>query len=180
MRKLLFIGPPGSGKGTQAKFLKKYGFSIISTGELIRKSKNQKIKKYLEEDYAKGELLSDDLIFKLIKKEISLLPKSTKGYILDGAVRNLNQAIYSKKNNLIDEVIYFKLKKKIATKRILNRNEGRTDDNLEAIKERFSEYNKKTKPILKYLKKNFKFHKILANKSPKEISKITTIKLNLS
>lgn len=97
MRKLLFIGPPGSGKGTQAKFLKKYGFSIISTGELIRKSKNQKIKKYLEEDYAKGELLSDDLIFKLIKKEISLLPKSTKGYILDGAVRNLNQAIYSKK-----------------------------------------------------------------------------------
>jgi adenylate kinase len=179
MKKLLFIGPPGSGKGTQAKLLKKYKLIQLSTGDAIRKSKDKEIIKYRNEGYARGDLLSDKLIFKIIKKEISRLPKSAKGYILDGAVRTLAQAEYVKKHNLVDEVVYYKLKKKTAIKRILARKEGRSDDTLEAAKHRFLEYKTKTKPVLKYLKKNFKFHKISAEKTPEEIHEETLKKLKL-
>lgn len=179
MRKLLFIGPPGSGKGTQAKFLKKYKLIQISTGDVIRKSKDKQIIKYRNEGYKKGELLSDDLIFKILKKEISSLPKTAKGYILDGAVRTLAQAKYVKEQKLVDEVIYYKLKKKTAIKRLLNRHEGRSDDTPKTIKHRLEIYNKDTKPVIRYLKKNFKFHKISAEGTPEEINKITKKKLNL-
>lgn len=178
MIKLLFIGAPGSGKGTQAKFLKKYSLYQISPGEIIRKSKDKRIIKYRKES-EKGELLPNRLIFEILKKEIDNLPKKAEGYILDGAVRTIKQAKYVKDHNLVNEVVFYKIKKKTAIKRILSRGEGRTDDNLQVIKERFSEYKNKTKPVLKFLKKNFHFYKISAEKTPKEINKETVKKLRL-
>lgn len=173
------MGMPGAGKGTQAELLIKYKIAHISTGDVIRKSRKKEIVEYRNHGYKRGDLLSDDLIFEIIKKEISRLPKNSKGYILDGAVRTIEQAKYVKENNLIDEVIFYKLSKKTAVKRILNRNEGRSDDNPKAIEHRFLEYNKKTKPVLKYLKKNFKFHKISAEPTIEEIHKETRRLLSL-
>ncbi len=171
MKKILFLGPPGAGKGTQGKLLEKDGFKIIGTGDLIRKSHDPKIIKYRNIDYKKGKLLADKLIFNLIEREISKLPKKIKGYILDGAVRTLPQAKYAKTHKLVDEVFYFDVSQKIATKRILTGNRGRSDDNIISIKERFIEYKNKTIPILNYLKQSFEYHKIDAGKSIKEVNK---------
>ena len=178
MIKLLFIGSPGSGKGTQAKLLRKYGLYSISPGEVIRKSKDKRIVKYRKES-EKGELLPDKIIFEIIKEEIDSLPKKANGYILDGAVRTLKQAKYVKEHDLVNEVVFYKLKKSTAIKRILKRNQGRSDDNPKVIKERFLEYKKNTKPAIKYLKKNFHFYEISAEKTPEEIDKVTVKKLRL-
>jgi len=178
MIKLLFMGAPGSGKGTQAKFLKKYNLYQISPGEVIRKSKDKRIIKYRKES-EKGELVPNRLIFEILKKEINNLPKKANGYILDGAVRTIEQAKYVKKYNLVNEVVFYKIKKKTAIKRILSRKDERNDDNPKIIKKRFFEYKNKTKPVLKFLRKNFPFYKISAEGTPKEINKETIKRLKL-
>ncbi len=168
MKKILFFGPPGSGKGTQAELLKKYKFEHISSGDLIRNSTEPVIINYKKREYPQGKLLSDKLLFYLIEKS---LEKKYQKYILDGAIRTLPQAEYAKKKNLINFVFYFPLDEKTAIKRILKRNEGRTDDNLISIKKRFAEYKKKTKSALEYLRKNFEFYEIDASKRIEEIHK---------
>ncbi len=150
-QKILFLGVPGAGKGTQAKLLENKGFYHIGTGDLIREafnSNNSLIIKY-KEIINDGGLLPDKLIFKLIEKATS----DFSSYILDGAVRTIDQAQYALDNKLLNKVIFFTLTKEEAEKRLLNRNEGRADDNIESIKKRFEEYNKKTLPIIDFLKK---------------------------
>jgi len=94
---LIFIGPPGSGKGTQAKILaKKYGYKHISTGDLLRALANdqqadQKEKQALEE-MKNGKLVPDWLIYSLAFKEIKKNLQNNVGVVLDGAVRSLDQA----------------------------------------------------------------------------------------
>lgn len=171
------MGMPGAGKGTQAKLLEKKKIYQISTGDAIRKSRKKEIIHYRNHSYTKGDLLSDEIIFDILKQEIKKLPKNAEGYVLDGAIRTLKQAKYAKKQGLIEEVIFYKLRKKTAVKRLFNRNEGRTDDNPKAIKRRFEEYIKKTRPVLRFLKKNFKFHKINAEPTVREIHEETIKKI---
>ncbi len=171
MKKILFIGPPGSGKGTQAKILERNGFKTIGTGNLIRNSTDPKIIRYREVEYLEGKLLSDKLIFGLIEKEILSLPKNCEGYILDGAIRNVEQAKYAREKGIVNLILYFSVDENTAIERILKRNGGRSDDNLISVKKRFEEYKEKTEPSLKYLKKNFEFHKIDASKTIEEVNK---------
>ena len=166
MAKILFIGPPGSGKGTQAELLKKYKFSHLSSGDLIRNSNDPIIVKYRDLEYSKGKLLSDDLLFDLVEKNI---PKKSSKYILDGFIRTLPQAEYAKRKDLVNLVFYFSVDEKTAIKIILSRNDGRTDDNPSSIKKRFLEYREKTEPVLDYLRKNFEFYEIDGSKSIKEV-----------
>ncbi len=176
MRKVLFIGMPGSGKGTQAKLLGKYGLIHISTGELIRdaiKRKDPLLAKY-KKQIESGGLIPDEVIVKLIEKNVKKI--KGKGYILDGAVRTLKQGKVFLKKKLIEETIYFSLPKKTAVERILHRRktskEKRKDDNPQVIKKRFEEYCKKTAPVLKYLKeKSKKYYNIDASPSIKKIHK---------
>jgi len=168
MTKILFIGPPGSGKGTQAELLKKYKFSHLSSGDLIRNSNDPIIVKYRDIEYSKGKLLSDGLLFNLVEKNI---PKKSSKYILDGFIRTLPQAEYAKRKDLVNLVFYFSVDEKTAIKRILSRNEGRADDNPSSIKKRFLEYREKTEPVLDYLRKNFEFYEIDGSKSIKEVHK---------
>ncbi len=167
---------PGSGKGTQAKLLEKYGLKQISTSELIKKSKDPVIIEYLEKDYPQGKLLSDELIFGLIEKEI---PKYPEGYVFDGAVRTIPQAEYSVKKNIIDVVLFFSLEEEDAKKRCLKRKEGRTDDTPDGINKRFVEYYNKTKPVLEYLKKNLDFYEVDASPEIEKIHKEVLNILNL-
>ncbi len=94
---LIFIGPPGSGKGTQAKLLaKKYGYKHISTGDLFRalsedETATEKEKQALEE-MKSGKLVSDWLVYNLAFKEIKKNLESNVGVVLDGAIRSLEQA----------------------------------------------------------------------------------------
>lgn len=160
---------PGAGKGTQAKLLEEKGFIHISTGEVIRKAienKNPLLEKY-KEFIAQGGLIPDEVIFNLLEEET----KGKEKYILDGAVRTIAQAEFVKDKKLVEEVIFFTLNEENAEKRLLERNEGREDDNKETIHRRFKEYETKTKPVIEFLKKNFEFHEVDANPSIEEINK---------
>ena len=162
MRKILFVGPPGSGKGTQAKLLQSYRLKHISTGALMRdawKNKDPLLMPYKEEVEEGGFLPDDKIVFHLVENAIRTLG-NYKGYVLDGAVRNLNQAEIALEKGLVDEVIYFNLSNDEARKRLISRGltakVKRKDDRAEFIGKRFIDYRIKTKPILKYLKSHVK------------------------
>lgn len=93
MRIILF-GPPGCGKGTQGNLLeKKYGFPKISTGDLLRSEMQDgtPLGNEVEAKVNRGELVSDDIVVKMIKNRI-FKPEYQKGYIMDGFPRNISQA----------------------------------------------------------------------------------------
>lgn len=90
----VFIGPPGSGKGTQAQNLKRdYSVCHLSTGDLLREhvSKETEIGKKAKEYMSKGEHVPDDIVIDLIKGAIGQ-PACSKGFILDGFPRTIAQA----------------------------------------------------------------------------------------
>ena len=92
---IILLGPPGVGKGTQAKLLsKKYNLSQLSTGEILRKAIDNKseIGLRVQEIINKGGLVSDDIVCDLVEKELLSNKSSNKAYILDGFPRTINQA----------------------------------------------------------------------------------------
>ena len=158
LRKVLFVGIPGAGKGTQAKLLIPYGFRHISTGQIIRKAwmREDTIVMPYKEDIEAGSLLPDKEIFELIDGEINLLTNEI-GYVFDGAIRNIAQAEISLKRNLVEETLYFHLDEKEAITRLNKRREieGRKDDSLEAIARRIEIYKRETFPMINYMAKKF-------------------------
>jgi adenylate kinase len=105
--KIILLGPPGAGKGTQAQFLvEKYGTPQISTGDLLRKAvaEGTELGKIAKSYMDAGKLGPDDLILALVKERIEK-PDCKKGYILDGYPRNLAQAEAMEKLGKVDAVI---------------------------------------------------------------------------
>lgn len=179
MMKILFIGPPGAGKGTQAKML---GLEHISTGEVIReafKSEDPIISPY-KEYIERGGFLPDELIFELVESRIEKLGKQSKGYVLDGAVRTIAQAEFILKKSLINLIIDFQMSEEELKKRLSLRKEkeNRKDDSPEAVEKRFEEYKQKTYPISEYFRTNCPSCYFVIDAAPsieevnKEISKI--------
>ncbi len=149
--KLLIFGPPGSGKGTQAKlFAQKLELKHISSDILRKEVKigsllGRKIKKYMD----KGELVPNDVMFLLIKKE---LPKDN--FILDGFPRDIAQSKWLDIICRIDYVIVLDTPFHLIKSRLLKRSniEGREDDNEVTIRKRYKIYREKTEPLLKHYK----------------------------
>ncbi len=170
--KLLFIGPPGAGKGTQADLLKDKNFYKLSTGDLIRESDDPVILRY-KSNIDKGSFLPDSEIIRLIKAGIQKMPAQSRGYILDGAIRTIPQAKFALLNSLIDAVLYFDLSEKEARKRIEERRkkENRKDDEPESVNKRFIIYKNETLPTLNFLKDYLplKCYKIDASYSKEKI-----------
>ena len=169
--KIILFGPPGAGKGTQAKFLiERYGILQISTGDMLRDAvaKGNEIGKEVKNVMEKGELVSDKLIMSLISDRID--QKDCKqGFILDGFPRTLAQAIaldkiLEDKNLHIDHVIQIHVDEDLLLNRINKRaseNENaRKDDNSEILANRLIVYNQQTIPVLHYYEKMNKLKKI--------------------
>lgn len=162
MKTIIIFGPPGSGKGTQAKLLsKELNLIHFSTGEKLRKESNKKTKlgKQINSLTSKGNLVPDELSTRITKNFI--LSHNKYNLLLDGFPRTLNQAANLvtflkeiKCDNII--VINLKVSKKELLKRLLERAkiEHRKDDNPKTIKQRLKIYHHQTKPIIKFLKKN--------------------------
>ena len=112
--RLIFLGPPGAGKGTQAKVIsERFGTPHISTGDILREAvqSNAPIGKQAKGYMDKGELVPDDIVIKIVVDKLSR-PDVKKGFILDGFPRTKNQAVsleaeLSKIGLAIDNVIYF-------------------------------------------------------------------------
>lgn len=154
--KILMIGAPGSGKGTQARKIAQHlGYKHVSTGDLLRlERKNvdcvpEKERTATQNEIVrstdKGSLAGDDVVYELLEKKIRGLEK----YVLDGFPRNLNQA--SKVE--VDLAIFVDTDSRECVRRICNRQEGRADDNEEVAKYRMNTYFKETMPLVDYYKK---------------------------
>ena len=178
---IILLGAPGSGKGTQSIILnKKLGLVQLSTGEIIRENIEKKTKLGLQVKNLvdNGEFVSDEIILSIISKRISE-DDCSKGFILDGFPRNLNQAskfdeILLENDKKIDFVIELNVSKENLYKRIENRatvsNEARADDKEEILKNRLNIYDEQTKPLVPYYKKAELHYEVDGMKSINEIS----------
>ncbi len=120
----VFIGMPGSGKGTQAeKLVKEFGFRHIALGDILRSytEKNNEISREIKDLIDKGKLISDDIANKIIADEIR--SSQENNIILDGYPRKVSQLRFLE-NNFLDKdifVVYFKVRKESLVKRLLDR-----------------------------------------------------------
>ena len=155
-KKLLFLGPPGAGKGTQASlFCKKYGLVHLSTGDLLRQevSSGSVLGIKAAEIMNQGELVSDELVLSIVEGR---LVNIKEGWLLDGFPRNVNQAnslknLLEKINQPLEGVVLIKVADDYLIKRLVER--GRQDDNEQVITNRLKIYREKTSPLIDLYKK---------------------------
>ena len=181
MLNIILFGKPGSGKGTQAEFIKeKYKLVHISTGDLFRQNiKNQtELGKLAQKYMNNGDLVPDTVTIGMLKSEVES-NINANGFLFDGFPRTVDQAVsldkfLDKKNLRIDLTIAIDVKEEILIERILNRGitSGRKDDQDKIkIKNRFDEYNSKTSLLEDYYKNQNKFKIIDGYGNIEEITK---------
>lgn len=166
-KKILLIGPQGSGKSTQADLLSRHlGLPKISTGDIFRqlsKQDNEDARK-VKEILSAGKLVDDETTAEIVKKRLQE-PDVQNGFIMDGYPRNLEQLNLF--NPQFDKVIFLDVPEKLVIQRLLKR--GRADDTAELIKTRLDLYYKQTQPLLDYYKKIAKLVEIDGSGEAQEI-----------
>lgn len=171
--KLILIGPPGAGKGTQAEIIKeRLGLTHISTGDMLRaaKSAGTELGKKVASIMAEGKLVSDDIIISLVKERIAQ-PDCEKGFMLDGFPRTVAQAEALEKNDVkIDNVVMIEVPDSTLISRLtgrrIDRDTGkiynvttnpppesanvyqRDDDNETSVRKRLVAYHEQTAPVI--------------------------------
>jgi adenylate kinase len=121
--KLIFLGPPGAGKGTLAALVgKEYGIPHISTGDLFREAISHETKLGMEVKAVveKGGLVPDEVTIDIILNRLAQ-PDARTGYILDGFPRTIQQAVVFERLESIDAVVRFEIKDEIVIGRLLGR-----------------------------------------------------------
>ena len=166
---IILFGPPGAGKGTQAKYLvKKLNNLQISTGDILREEikKNSEIGKKIINDMREGNFVADEIVNTLMMN-IIFDPQKKNKLIFDGYPRSLSQAknlnlMLEKSNQKVDYIFFLNVNKNTIIDRIEKRKilENRSDDNSETILTRYDTYMKSTKPVLDFYSKNLNFHEI--------------------
>jgi len=157
---IIFFGPPGAGKGTQAKLISEnLNLSHLSTGEILRKKilEKDELAIQLNEIMSSGKLVSDDILNSIVSSR--LINESEKGFILDGYPRSLTQSEFlndflDKISNKIDFIFNIELDFDTLKNRILKRSseESRDDDKIEVIETRYSEYLNTSKKVSEFYK----------------------------
>ena len=166
---IIIFGPPGAGKGTQAKNLvNKLDNFQVSTGDMLRDEirKDTEIGKKIINNMNDGKFVDDEIVNKLLER-IIFDPKKNNKLIFDGYPRTINQAknlenLLSKSNQKIDYIFFLNVNKNSIIKRIEKRKilEKRSDDEADTILKRYDTYMDITKPVLDYYSKNKNFHEI--------------------
>ena len=176
---IILFGPPGAGKGTQAKHLvKKLNSFQISTGDMLRDEikKNTEIGKNIINDMNDGKFVDDLLVNKLIENAV-FDPQKKDRLIFDGYPRSLTQAknldeLLNKSQQKINFVFFLNVNKDTIIERIKKRKieENRTDDDLNTILKRYDSYMQTTKPVLDFYSKNPNFYELDGSTKIEEIT----------
>lgn len=196
--KIVLLGAPGSGKGTQADLIvEKTGYSHISTGDIFRDNIKRKtpLGVAIAEIIDRGDFCPDEITVEIVKDRLSLSDCATN-YILDGFPRNIYQAEQLDKFNPPDVVLNLAVSEKTVLHRITGRRVCseckasyhtdvigksmtcekcgaplyvRKDDNEESVKERISVYNSQTKPLIDYYAKQGKLVNVSGEGSGAEV-----------
>ncbi|KAK9145216.1 hypothetical protein Sjap_005119 [Stephania japonica] len=171
--KVVFVlGGPGSGKGTQCtKIVEHFGFTHLSAGDLLRAeiksgSENGTMIQTMIKD---GKIVPSEVTINLLQK--AMLESENDKFLIDGFPRNEeNRAAFENVTGIVPEfVLFFDCAEKEMEKRLLNRNEGRVDDNIGTIRKRFKVFVESSLPVIEYYNSKGKVHKIDAAKPVEEV-----------
>jgi adenylate kinase len=153
--RIIFIGPPGAGKGTQAeRLVQKYRMAHLSTGDMLRAARDAKTEVGVkaEKFMSAGALVPDDVIVDIIAERLEQVD-CQGGYLLDGFPRTIAQAealdaMLTRKGTPLDAVLELQVPEEELFRRLAGR--GRADDTPEVIRQRLVAYRKQTEPLLAY------------------------------
>ncbi len=166
--RLILLGPPGAGKGTQAKILvESYGIPQLSTGDILRSAIAKKTPMGLaaKEIMDRGDLVPDEVVNGIVSERLDA-PDAQKGFVLDGFPRTIPQAeeldaMLEEKGMKLDGVVEIAADEDVLVNRIVNRaretaaasgGSARADDNVEVVRNRLKVYRELTEPLVGYYK----------------------------
>jgi adenylate kinase len=155
--RVIMLGPPGSGKGTQGeRIASRYGVPHISSGALFREevARQTELGKTLSGYLDAGDLVPDDLVLSLVMDRV-IAAEADGGYVLDGFPRTLPQAQAAAKvarewNVSAQAVLYLEVPAEVLSARLASRGEGRADDTAGVARHRLEVYTQHTQPLIDY------------------------------
>lgn len=174
-KRLIFLGPPGAGKGTQAKVLAdQWNIPHISTGDILRQATRDKtpLGQKVEGFMARGELVPDDLILDLIRERLQA-EDAQKGWILDGFPRNIHQAEFLEEllvelQQGADYAISLEAPDDVLVDRLLHR--GRNDDAEATVRRRLQVYKEQTASVKAFYEKYERLKVVNGDRPPDVVS----------
>ncbi|MDR2817232.1 MAG: nucleoside monophosphate kinase [Oscillospiraceae bacterium] len=196
--KLILLGAPGAGKGSQGKILAEhYNILTLCSGDILRSRVKEKAGALgFAESMNGGQLVSDEYVMNLVMDELKK-PKYENGYILDGVPRTVEQADMLERNGIkVDAVLYIDASDEVVKRRILNRRvcsccgalhcgadllkcgqcggnlEKRADDTAEVIQERLNVYREKTEPLVGYYSERGLLKKFDGNQEKEKVAEL--------
>ncbi|XP_031321281.1 adenylate kinase isoenzyme 5 isoform X3 [Camelus dromedarius] len=174
--KIIFIiGGPGSGKGTQCeKLVEKYGFTRLSTGELLRNelSSESERSRLIRDAVERGELVPSGVMLELLREAVVAGLRGTKGFLIDGYPREVKQAEeFGRRIGDPHLVICMDCSADTMTNRLLQKSRGsaRADDSTTTIAKRLETYYRASIPVVAYYETRTQLHKINAEGTPEEV-----------
>jgi len=175
---ILFLGPQGAGKGTQAKRVaREYGIPHIASGEILRAEMDAgtELGRRVKDVYDRGDLVSDDLMIELIRNRLEQ-PDTEAGFVLDGFPRTTVQAealdsMFNDIGRNFSVAFALQIPDEVAFDRLRRRAEveGRADDTDEAIQRRLDNYHRETEPLIEYYRTRGNLVPIHGNRSENEV-----------